>query len=517
MATPSEKLAQSLDILKALQEKGIVAIRARDLTRTHRERLQKNGFIQEVMKGWYIPSRPDDVSGDSTAWYASYWDFCAAYLETRFGEDWCLSPEQSLSLHAGNQTVPKQLFVRAPKARNKVTPFPHDTSLLESRHKIPDTDDIAIYNGLKLFTLPSALVACSPRFYKQNPTDIRAALSMIRDSSDILEPLLRGGHSTIASRLVSAFRHIGHNKIADETADTMRSAGYDIREKDNDPFKDILPITMPLREPSPYVNRIKLMWHTMRQPIIDHFPKSPGKIRNLDKYLKDVEDAYTSDAYHSLSIEGYRVNQELIERVRSGDWNPDNNKDDNNHRNAMAARGYWQAFQAVKKNLRDILEGQNPGTVADDNHRIWYREMFSPGITAGLIKETDLAGYRNSRVYIRRSMHTPPDQDAVRDLMPAFFKLLSEEDNPAVRVVLGHFIFVYIHPYMDGNGRIGRLLMNAMLAGGGYPWTVTPVDLRNTYMEALEEASVNQNIIPFTEFLAQLVKDRLEGKKLPSA
>jgi hypothetical protein len=36
-----------------------------------------------------------------------------------------------------------------------------------------------------------------------------------------------------------------------------------------------------------------------------------------------------------------------------------------------------------------------------------------------------------------------------------------------VRVVLGHFIFVYIHPYMDGNGRMGRFLMNVMLAGGG--------------------------------------------------
>jgi len=40
-------------------------------------------------------------------------------------------------------------------------------------------------------------------------------------------------------------------------------------------------------------------------------------------------------------------------------------------------------------------------------------------------------------------------------------------------MVLGHFVFVYIHPYLDGNGRIGRFLMNLMLAAGGYPWTVT--------------------------------------------
>ena len=46
----------------------------------------------------------------------------------------------------------------------------------------------------------------------------------------------------------------------------------------------------------------------------------------------------------------------------------------------------------------------------------------------------------------------PLNPDAVRDAIPAFFDLLAKEEHPAVRVVLGHFVFVYIHPYMDGNG-----------------------------------------------------------------
>lgn len=60
MATPQEKLAESLAVLKKLQDKGIVAIHSSNITRTHRDRLVRNGFIQEVMKGWYIPFHPNE-------------------------------------------------------------------------------------------------------------------------------------------------------------------------------------------------------------------------------------------------------------------------------------------------------------------------------------------------------------------------------------------------------------------------------------------------------------------------
>src|SRR6185437_16928795 len=116
------------------------------------------------------------------------------------------------------------------------------------------------------------------------------------------------------------------------------------------------------------------------------------------------------------------------------------------------------------------------------------------------------AGYRNAQVYIRNSMHMPMNSDAVRDALPAFFDLLRQEQEPAVRVVLGHFLFVYIHPYMDGNGRMGRFLMNLMLVSGGYVWTVIPVERRRQYMAALEQASSFANIAPFSAFIAELVK-----------
>jgi Fic family protein len=83
------------------------------------------------------------------------------------------------------------------------------------------------------------------------------------------------------------------------------------------------------------------------------------------------------------------------------------------------------------------------------------------------------------------------------------------------RSVLGHFVFVYIYPYMDGNGRVGRFLMNVMLASGGYPWTTVPLERRNDYMAALESASVRQDIEPFAGFIGSLVDAGLRGQAVP--
>ena len=505
MATPSDKLAQSLAALKTLQESGTVAIRASTLTRVDRERLLKSGFIREVMKGWYIPVRPDGQTGESTDWYASFWAFCRAYLQERFGEDWCLGAEHSLALLTGDWTVPRQLLVRAPKGGNKPTGLLHGTSIFDVRLEVPAADDIDVLDGLRVMRLPAALITCSPGHFAAHPVEMRAALAMVADASDVLNRLLAGGHSSVAGRLAGAFRNIGRNQIADAITETMRSAGYNVTEAD--PFADRPPVTIAQRETSPAVNRLRMTWALMREHVLARFPRPPGLPGDITQYMHQVEDVYATDAYNSLSIEGYRVSAELIERVRSGAWNPDDALD-SEHRDALAARGYWQAFQKVEESVRRILEGGNAGDVAHDDHSGWYRDLFSPSVSAGILKPTDLAGYRNGPVFIRHSLHVPPRSDAVRELMPALFDHLRNESEPAVRVVLGHFFFVNIHPYFDGNGRIGRFLMNAMLASGGYPWTVIPLAQRTRYMSALESASVEQDIGPFADLIAELVQQR---------
>jgi hypothetical protein len=509
MATPSEKLAEALTALQALQDRNVVAIFTDEISDTYRKRLVSNGFLKEVVRGWYIPARPDEQRGDTTSWYSSYWEFCARYLSARYGDNWIISADQSLLLHAGNTAVPSQLMVRSPEATNFQTALLFNTSIFHMRGALPENNPIVNGDGIRLYDLPSALVYCSQAIFTHSPTEARTALAMIPDASDVLAILLNGGHSTIAGRLCSAFRNIGRDKVADDISKAMKAAMYDIRE--TDPFEVKLDVQLSLRDRSPYANRLRLLWQSMREQMAGIFPEAPGLPADGDKYLQNVDELYITDAYHSLSIERYRVTPELIERVRSGQWNSQEHEADRQQKDAMAARGYWEAFQQVKASISKVLDSNNAGKVASDEHQDWYRSLFAPSVAAGILRPGDLAGYRTHQVYIGGSKHVPLNVDAVRDTMPLLFELLENEKDAAVRAVLGHFIFVNIHPYMDGNGRMGRFLMNVMLASGGYPWTVIPVERRNQYMECLETASVKGNIRPFASFLAELVKSNLEG------
>lgn len=502
MATPQQLLADSLEELRKLQDNDphVVIRGTEQLSRTHLKRLLDNGWLQEVMKGWYVPSRPGS-EGDTTVWYTSYWHFVRAYAVSKFGSDWSLSPEMSLDIHSGKTTVPVQLIIKSPKANNNLIQLPYGHSLLTIRGEVErEYIEVSSETGLNLLTLEYTLVYVSPIYYRNDATSAKVCLSMLKTSVNISKVLTRNGATTRAGRIIGALRAIGNSVLADEISATMKDFGYTIVEEN--PFVD-MPIEAIVTPVSPYVGRLRMMWQEMRQQVIDNFPVLPHPVSDVDKYLAQVDEKYLEDAYHSLSIEGYQVSRELIEKVRAGNWKPD--ADDREHKNALVARGYYQAFQAVKDSVGKIIRGQNPGKVVSEDHSRWYRQMWMPFVTAGILTASDLIGYRNSQVYIRGSQHIPLNPKAVSDAMPEFFRLLTDEPDARVRAVLGHFMFVFIHPYMDGNGRMGRFILNAMLASGGFPWTVVPIESREEYMKALEKASVNSDISDFTKIISTMV------------
>lgn len=212
-------------------------------------------------------------------------------------------------------------------------------------------------------------------------------------------------------------RACARDDLAEDVAGAMRTAGYSVTEVN--PFADPLPVLRAARGESPYVTGVRLMWTEMRKEVIASFPAEPGLPADKRAYLAAVHDTYARDAYNSLSIEGYHVTNELIERVASGTWDPEQSEADLKSKDAMAARGYFVARQKVEDSIRRILDGENSGRVVAQDHRVWYRELFAPSVDVKLLKPSDLAGRRGHQVFIRNAAHVPPPKKAVRDMMAA--------------------------------------------------------------------------------------------------
>lgn len=470
-----------------------------EILRTDRAILIRHRWLEEIIRGWYLLVRPDLPVGDSTAWYASFWEFLRYYLQHHYGQNYCLSAECSLDFHVANSVIPKQVIAMSLKGGGNPLQLPQDLSLLVYAISELPEERIEV-RGLQVMSLSYALCKVTPTYFQVSPQEAELTLRVIPSTSDLLRILIQYNFKNAAERIVGAYRALGDSKRADELKEGLLDAGFSLVEKN--PFKPDAIHVSELRYKSPYVGRIHTMWDRFRQVIIDNFPSPPGIPKNKKEYLNQVAGKYSQDAYNSLSIEGYHVNKELIEQVMQAKWSPDDNPKDREQRDVLAARGYYEAHLAVKSSLEKILKGDSPGEIAENELSKWYQKLFLPFVQAGILSAHELYGYRRHQVYIRQSRHTPPAKEYLGELMEALFQRLKAEEHAGVRAVLGHFIFVYIHPYMDGNGRIGRFLMNVMLASGGYPWTIIQVSNRREYIAALEAVSVDGDILPFTKFLA---------------
>ena len=133
-----------------------------------------------------------------------------------------------------------------------------------------------------------------------------------------------------------------------------------------------------------------------------------------------------------------------------------------------------------------------------------------------LLMENILIGgiYRNVDVYISGAQHTPPSpNDMYRQIKDFYIDLPIKAEMESDAITLAawtHAEFVAIHPFIDGNGRTSRLLMNYQLMHGGYLPVSIPKEERLAYFECLEAYAVSGNLDMFTEFIAKLEEARLD-------
>lgn len=481
-------------------------VRSQDISRADREILVQGRWLQQIIKGWYLLVRPDAPPGESSPWYASFWDFLGLYLQDLYGNEYCLSAESSLDLLINPTTIPKQVIVMAAKGNNSPLELPFNTSLLTyaDPHHIPE-ERVQI-KGVQTMSLPLALCRVGPTYFVKNSKDAEIALQLVKDPSELIRLILRYDLKRAANRIIGAYLFLQQPSIATQIRTTLEQEFF--YTSPENPFQEEKPsLLTPVT--SSYTARIYMLWNICRDAIIQIFP-IPNRFPDKKTYFAEMEKIYAQDAYNSLSIEGYRVNDELIEKVINNNWNPDQNATDQSTRDALAALGYYKAFQSVKKSIGHIFDGTSPHLEAKENLHQWMRNLFQPMIDAQILSSQDLIGYRRNQVYIRGSRHIPFPREAILDAMDAFYHCLANESHAAVRAVLGHFIFVYIHPYMDGNGRTARFLMNVMFASGGYPWTVIQLKNRDRYFAALESASIDHDIAP----LAHFIKEEMNLRKI---
>ncbi|MEG1278703.1 MAG: Fic family protein [Cellulosilyticaceae bacterium] len=129
------------------------------------------------------------------------------------------------------------------------------------------------------------------------------------------------------------------------------------------------------------------------------------------------------------------------------------------------------------------------------------------------INDKYAGSYRDQQVFISGAEHTPPEPLMIRGEMEAFIRWYHTEGmklNPIERAAMVHIIFVGIHPFIDGNGRTSRLLLNLELMKNGYPPVVIRVENRQKYYMVLDKAHTTGESEDFIALIGEEVNRTLD-------
>ena len=216
-----------------------------------------------------------------------------------------------------------------------------------------------------------------------------------------------------------------------------------------------------------------------------HRPLPPQTAANLR------EDLLLRWTYHSNAIEGntltLKETKVVLEGITVGGKTMREHLEAINHREAI----YF--IESLVKENQLLSETQ-------------IRSIHQ--LILGGIDKSHAGVYRSTNVLISGAEHRPPDAVHVSSEMQAFIRDCAQTFaslHPVERAARIHADLVKIHPFVDGNGRASRLLMNLELMKAAYPPVVIAVEQRLAYYEALDLAHTKQNYQPFLELIYQAV------------
>jgi len=228
-----------------------------------------------------------------------------------------------------------------------------------------------------------------------------------------------------------------------------------------------------------------------KQALDRYQPLVPELVANLNDWLR-VELTYTSNAIEGNTL----TRQETALVVDKGVG-----IEGKSLKEVLEASGHAKAFdyieQFVSGNRKDITEK----TILEIHERI-----------LGSIDSTNAGHYRSVPVRIAGSRAVMPNYLKVPDLMADFASWLgsTNPDHPVKIAADAHFKLVSIHPFVDGNGRTARLLMNLLLMQAGYPPAIIRPEDRSAYISALETAQTDGSMDGYYECVFAAVSRSLD-------
>lgn len=211
----------------------------------------------------------------------------------------------------------------------------------------------------------------------------------------------------------------------------------------------------------------------------------------LDHVMEAFKIVYTYDA---ISLEGqnripFEDVKKLIERKTLLEYSEREQKEVLNH---------LKTFEKVI-NMLDHKEHLTEDKLKD------LHEMIVDGIFQGGV-------YRNVNIQMMGSSHQPTDHAKVYDRMHKLFSSLDTTsfETPLEEAVYIHATLAKIHPFLDGNGRLARIVLNYYLMKANYLPISIPIRLKETYIEKLEIFKSEKNIAPLKTFFEILLIERYE-------
>lgn len=205
----------------------------------------------------------------------------------------------------------------------------------------------------------------------------------------------------------------------------------------------------------------------------------------IKEYFR-IELTYTSNALEGNTLTESETKIVLEEGITIG------GKPLKDH---LEAVGHSQAYDFMYASVSKKLFTEDD--IKRFHHLFYYR-----------IDEQDAGTYRKVQVYLTGSKYPLPKPEDVTSLMHEFIpqcKSLLDSEHPVIAAIRAHKEFVYIHPFIDGNGRVARLLMNLILLQHGYTIAIIPPIMRADYIRCLEMG--RQDDTQFVELLARMVKE----------